>query len=158
MIRLLLRVWRIFPNWVHILVTRIVRPKYVVGISAMVFDERGRILLFKHTYRKLAWGLPGGGLEHREQPRDAIVREFFEETGITIEVQRLLLAESSKFFHHISLVHLCKIIRGEFRESNEISEMQYFDVNDLPPMLFDERDMIRAVHKTLYETPAEGLS
>src|SRR5262245_21820721 len=102
MIRFLLHVWRLFPNWLHVLATRIVRPKYVVGISAMVFDEQGRILLFKHTYRRLAWGLPGGGLEYREQPQDAIAREFFEETGITIEVQRLLLSESSRFYPHIS--------------------------------------------------------
>ena len=89
-------------------------------------------------------------MEFREQPKNAVVREFYEETGMTIEAQRLLLADSSRHFHHVSLVYLCKIIAGEFRESHEISEIQYFDVDNLPPMLFDEKDLIRSVHKDLF--------
>jgi len=150
MIRLLLRIWRLFPLWVHILAARIVRPKFLMAVSALVFNEQGQILLFKHTYRKLAWGMPAGGLEHGEQPVNAIVREFFEETGMEVEVQRLLLAESAQKFHHVSLVYLCKIVAGEFKESNEISEIQYFDVTDLPFMLSDEKDLIRSVHKELF--------
>jgi len=132
------------------LTARIVRPKFLVAVAALVFDDQGRILLFKHTYRKLAWGIPAGGLEHGEQPKDAVVREFFEETGMTIEVQRLLLADSSRHFQHVSLVYLCKISAGEFKESHEISEIQYFDVDNLPPMLFDEKVLLRLVHKDLF--------
>jgi len=123
------------------LTARIVRPKFLVAVAALVFDEQGRILLFKHTYRKLAWGIPAGGLEYGEQPKEAVIREFFEETGMTIEVQRLLLADSSPHFKHVSLVYLCKISAGEFKESHEISAIQYFDVTNLPPMLFDEKDL-----------------
>jgi ADP-ribose pyrophosphatase YjhB (NUDIX family) len=121
-----------------------------MAVAALVFDEHGRILLFKHTYRKLAWGIPTGGLEHGEQPRDGIIREFMEETSMTIEPQRLLLAHSSPYFRHVSLVYLCRVIAGEFRESDEISEIQYFEVDNLPPMLFDEKDLIRSFHKELF--------
>jgi len=121
-----------------------------MAVAALVYDEQGRILLFKHTYRKLAWGIPAGGLEFKEQPKDAIVREFFEETGMTVEVVNLLLADSSRHFQHVSLIYLCRIIAGEFKESHEISEIQYFDVNNLPPMLFDEKDLIRSFHKDLF--------
>src|SRR5215510_13266712 len=110
MIRILLRIWGLFPFWVRMLAARIVRPKFLTAVAALVFDEQGRILLFKHTYRKLPWGIPAGGLEFKEQPKDAIIREFFEETGMTIEVTDLLLADSSPHFHHVSLVYLCKII------------------------------------------------
>ena len=65
----------------HLLAARIVRPKFLMAVAALVFDEQGRILLFKHTYRKLAWGIPAGGLEFREQPKDAIVREFLKRPG-----------------------------------------------------------------------------
>ena len=150
MIKTLLRIWRIFPLWFQTLVSRVVRPRFRMAVAALVFDEHGRILLFKHTYRKLAWGIPAGGLEFKEQPKDAIVREFFEETGMTVEVVNLLLADSSPYFHHVSLVYLCEIVAGEFRESHEISEIQYFDVDNLPPMLFDEKDLIRSVHKDLF--------
>jgi 8-oxo-dGTP diphosphatase len=150
--RILLRIWRIFPAWVHTLAARLLRPRFRVAVAALVFDEQGRILLFKHTYRKLAWGIPVGGLEYGEQPEQGVIREFFEESGITIKVERLLQADSSKYDRHISLIYLCKIINGEFKESHEVSEMRYFDIENLPRMMFDEKDLIRSVHQTLWST------
>ena len=150
MMRTLLRLWRYFPQWAHVLASRILRPQFQMAVSALIFDGQQRVLLFKHTYRKFEWGIPAGGLEYNEQPQAAIMREVHEETGMTVSVERLLLAESSKRIRHVSLVYLCTIVSGEFRESHEISEIQYFAVNDLPPMLFDEKDLIRAVHKDLF--------
>jgi len=146
-----LRIWRTLPMWVHVLAMRIYRPRFRAAVAAMIFDEQGRILLFKHTYRKFEWGIPAGGLEYGEQPDKAIVREFFEETSMQIEVQKLLLAESSQEDHNISLIYLCKIVSGTFKESVEVSEMKYFDVNDLPQMLFAEKRLIHLVHRSLKE-------
>ena len=129
--------------WIHVLAMRTYRAKFRAAVAAMVFDEQGRILLFKHTYRKFEWGIPAGGLEYNEQPDQAIVREFFEETGMELQVEKLLLAESSKEDRNISLIYLCTILSGTFKESHEISEMKYFDVNDLPQMLFAEKNLIR---------------
>jgi len=129
--------------WMHVLAMRIYRPKFRAAVAAMIFDAQGRILLFKHTYRKFKWGIPAGGLEYGEQPEKAIVREFYEETGMQIKVNKLLLAESSLEDHNISLIYLCTIVSGSFKESPEISEMKYFDVNDLPQMLFAEKELIK---------------
>jgi 8-oxo-dGTP diphosphatase len=148
--RTLLRVWGKFPIWVHLLAARLFRPRFRVAVAALVFDEQKRILLFRHTYRKLAWGIPVGGLEYGEQPEQGVIREFFEESGLAIEAERLLQADSSKHDHHISLVYLCRIVSGEFRESHEVSEMEYFHVDNLPPMLFDEKNLIREVHAGLW--------
>jgi 8-oxo-dGTP diphosphatase len=93
-------------------------------------------------------------LEHREQPADAIVREFFEEAGMQIKIEKLFTAVSAKEDHHITIVYLCKIVSGEFKPSLEVSEMKYFDVNDLPQMLFAEMNLIRSVYKNLKETTA----
>lgn len=152
--RFLLRVWLISPQWVHILASRIMRPRFRMAVSALVFDDQKRILLFRHTYRKLEWGIPTGGLEYWEQPHEAVAREFFEETGLTIAVRRLLMADSSKYDRHVSLVYLCDIVGGEFKASDEVCEMKYFDVEHLPPMLFDEKDLIRSVYKDLFGTSA----
>ena len=149
----LLRLWRKFPLWVHILASRIVRSKFRVAVAAMIFDEQGRVLLFKHTYRKFEWGIPAGSLEYNERPENAIVREFFEETGMQIQAQELLLADSSKHDHHVSLIYLCRIVDGTFKESLEISEMKYFDVNELPPLLFTEKVLIRRVAGRLNQIP-----
>jgi len=123
----------------------------------MIFDEQGRILLFRHTYRKFEWGIPAGGLEYGEQPEKAIVREFFEETGMQIKVEKLLLAESSKEDHNISLIYLCEITSGTFKESNEISEMKYFEVNKLPKMLSAEKNLINMVANKLRETQSSEV-
>ena len=142
MAKTLLQIWRALPMWIHVLAMRMVRAKFRAAVAAIIFDDKGRILLFKHTYRKYEWGLPAGGLEYGEQPQNAIVREFFEETGMELQVERILLAESSKEDRNISLIYLCTIVSGAFKESNEISEMKYFDVNDLPQMLLAEKKLI----------------
>jgi len=136
---------------------RIFRPKFRAAVAAMIFDEQGRILLFRHTYRKFEWGIPAGGLEYGEQPEKAIVREFFEETGMQIKVEKLLLAESSKEDHNISLIYLCEITSGTFKESNEISEMKYFEVNKLPKMLSAEKNLINMVANKLRETQSSEV-
>lgn len=143
MMKRLLPIWRTLPMWIHVLVMRIYRAKFRASVAALIFDEQARILLFKHTYRKFEWGIPAGGLEYNEQPANAIVREFFEETGMQIQVEKLLLAESSKEDRNISLIYLCKIVSGTFKESSEISEMKYFNVNNLPLMLFAEKNLIQ---------------
>ena len=131
---------------------KLVRPRFRAAVAAVIFDEQGRILLFKHTYRKFEWGLPAGGLEHNEQPIDAIKREFFEETGMQIQVERLLTAVSAREDHHIGMIYLCKIVSGEFKESLEISDMKYFPVNELPElMLTTEKELIKWVVKEIKE-------
>jgi ADP-ribose pyrophosphatase YjhB (NUDIX family) len=145
MIKTLLRIWRAMPAWLHFLAARLVRARFRAAVAALIFDGQGRILLFKHTYRKWQWGIPAGSLEYHEQPADAIVREFREETSMQIQVEKLLTAISAKEDHHVTIVYLCKITGGEFRESIEVSEMQYFDVDNLPDMLLAEKDLIRQV-------------
>ncbi|GAB4500304.1 MAG: hypothetical protein OHK003_19980 [Anaerolineales bacterium] len=149
MIKSLMNLWRLLPMWVHVLVTRLTQPKFNAGVSALVFDEQGRVLLFKHTYRKYEWGIPGGALEYGEQPIEAVMREFHEETGMRIEVKRLLRVASAREFPHLGITYLCKITGGEFKSSHEILEMKYFDVNNLPMMLFAEKDLIHWAVKIL---------
>ena len=40
------------------------------------------------------WTLPGGGLDFGEDPEDAVVREFREETGLVVKVDKLVKVHS----------------------------------------------------------------
>ena len=62
------------------------------------------------------WTLPGGGIDHGEHPEDSLRREVHEETGLTIEVRRILGVVSRHFtgpsprgeiedFHGLHLVY-----------------------------------------------------
>ena len=63
---------------------------YAVGI------ENGRVLLARCVSPSgdTHWTLPGGKVEHAEDPFDAVVREVAEETGCEAVVERLLGVDS----------------------------------------------------------------
>ncbi|WP_378738310.1 NUDIX hydrolase [Nocardia brasiliensis] len=57
---------------------------------------RSRVLLVRHVVGsgETTWTLPGGGVEHAEDPFDAVTRELREETGYEGMVDRLLGVDS----------------------------------------------------------------
>lgn len=60
-----------------------------LGAASVITDPTGAILLVHHDYGERNWEIPGGVLEARESAQDAARREALEETGITLEVERL---------------------------------------------------------------------
>ncbi|WP_329035081.1 NUDIX domain-containing protein [Streptomyces sp. NBC_01725] len=58
--------------------------------------EDGRVLLARHVSPngESNWTLPGGRVEHAEDPFDAVIREVGEETGCDAVVERLLGVDS----------------------------------------------------------------
>jgi 8-oxo-dGTP diphosphatase len=56
---------------------------YRISVKASIKDAAGHVLLLQE--KNGSWELPGGGLEHGENPREALSREIQEETGLTVE-------------------------------------------------------------------------
>ena len=123
-----------------------IRPKYRVAVTAMIFDDKGRILLCEHTYRKFhPWGLPGGGLEYGETPQNGVRREVREETGLEVQVEKLLDAVSAETHRHVNLIYLCKIVGGAFKPNVEISQTRFFSLDKLPSLVPTEQTLIERI-------------
>ncbi len=59
-----------------------------VEASGCYCEFEDKILLLKRQVHKPygnTWGVPGGKLERGETPRDAVIREVFEEVGVSVE-------------------------------------------------------------------------
>ena len=57
--------------------------------GGILADEDGRVLLQLRGDKK-TWAIPGGAMELGETSLQAAVREFYEETGISVEAKRLM--------------------------------------------------------------------
>ena len=64
---------------------------WIGGVRVVILDNRNRMLMVKqeHEDREI-WMVPGGGIEEGESSADAAVREIKEETGLDIEVGKLI--------------------------------------------------------------------
>jgi ADP-ribose pyrophosphatase YjhB (NUDIX family) len=129
---ILLKIWRIFPNWLQIIAARLIRPLFQVFSAAVIFNEQGQILLVRMTYQRYhPWGIPGGGLDYGEQPEHTVVREMMEETGMKVVVRKLLFAKTW-VPARVGMYYLCRITEGEFQPSDEVDMIGYFSKDNLP--------------------------
>jgi 8-oxo-dGTP diphosphatase len=112
-------------------------PKYVVGVSGLIRDDQGRILLLRHTYRRdKPWGLPGGGLKPGESLEECLLREVHEETGMNVEIVHMLSGAAHPDRRLVDMIFSCRLLPGEslatFRPNAEIAEARWFARDELP--------------------------
>lgn len=110
------------------------RKPTLIGVRALVIrgDE---VLLIRHRGGPKPWGLPGGGVERHERLVEAARREVYEETGMAVEVERLLGvydAFSNQIVNYVA-VFICRP-QGEPNPppSLEIEKAEYFPLRQLP--------------------------
>ena len=90
---------------------------------AMIFNNKGEILLLDNDYNhKLDF--PGGGIEIWETSIEAVKREVWEETGLTVTVGGLIHADdaffmtpSKKHWHTIKFYYRATIMDGTLRNT-----------------------------------------
>jgi ADP-ribose pyrophosphatase YjhB (NUDIX family) len=89
-------------------------------------QQGGAVLLTRFSSRGFhsgQWGLPGGGVEHGEHPRDTVVRELREETGLDCVVGDLVTVDDVRVrgtapsgrdeeFHSIAIVYAATVADG----------------------------------------------
>ncbi|WP_233899271.1 NUDIX domain-containing protein [Pseudonocardia dioxanivorans] len=102
-------------------------PRVQRVAAYVVCVEDGRVLLTRLTPALGSrWTLPGGGLEHGEDPLDTAVREAAEETGLDVRVDDLLTVDSlhvvrdhtgAEIDHHaIRIIYSGTVVGGTLRD------------------------------------------
>ncbi|MEU0558269.1 NUDIX domain-containing protein [Dactylosporangium maewongense] len=111
------------------------------GVSGIVVDDRGRLLLARRSDTG-GWAVLAGVVEPGEQPADAVVREVREETGVEVRVERLLGVAMHPVHYpngdrceYLNVTFLCSVAGGTATVNDDESlEVGWFDPADLPPM------------------------
>lgn len=118
------------------------------SVAAVVVTADDRVLLIKRRDVPI-WVLPGGGVDNNESPEEAVVREVWEETGVSVSIVRQV-AVYTPINRLTNITHLfeCTPISGELRTGNETRQLGYFNVNSMPqPFFYIHSDWIADVQK-----------
>jgi 8-oxo-dGTP diphosphatase len=107
------------------------KAQFTIGAFGIIFDEQKRVLLVHRRDYDL-WNLPGGTLEVFESPINAVIREVKEETGLEVEVSKLLGIYNKENKNDIVFSFLCEVISGKITLNDEADKIEYFEVGKLP--------------------------
>jgi 8-oxo-dGTP pyrophosphatase MutT (NUDIX family) len=131
------------PEFVVALRTRIGHaPLPLNGVIAVVLDDHDRVLLGRRSDTS-DWALITGCLEPGEQPADGARREVFEETGVTVQVERLLsiealdlsVAPNGDQVYWLAIGFRCRLVAGDARVNDDESvEVGWFAPDALPAL------------------------
>jgi ADP-ribose pyrophosphatase YjhB (NUDIX family) len=113
-----------------------------------------KVLLVKERSDGM-WSLPGGFADVNESPSDAVVRETLEESGFLVKPVSLLTVwdrlkhDQPLVWPHIyKCVFHCDVISGEGKPNIEISDIDFFSMDKLPPLSMPRITLLQM--KTLY--------
>ena len=107
-------------------------PKLAV---AGVVPYHGGVLLLRRAQHDVAhgrWILPGGHVDQGEVVPQAALREVAEETGLTVEMGRLLGIYSYAGNPVVLVVYLIHPVKGELVASPEALELTTFSQERIP--------------------------
>ncbi len=107
-----------------------------LGVRLLVENEKGEVLLVRHTYVD-GWYLPGGGVERGETAEAAARKELLEETGFKVGENLILLGvyknlSASKRDHVLLFRVLDWTEAVKFSSNKEIAEIGFFARDALP--------------------------
>ena len=105
-------------------------PKHSVSVAGIVVRDDGRILAVQRR-DNARWEPPGGVLELGETFEEGVRREIAEETGITVEVQRLTGAYKNLTRGVVALVFRCRPTAGDATATDESQHVQWLTADQV---------------------------
>ena len=124
----------------------------VVGSSAVVTDDEGRILLQRRGDSG-NWALPGGVMDIGETLAQSAIREVKEETGFEVHIDRIIgiysdpghvfAYDDGEVRQEFSICLACTITGGAMLVSSESTAVEFFPIADLSDLRMHESIRIR---------------
>ena len=138
-------------------------PTAKVDIRGIALSEQNKILLVKESVDG-KWSLPGGWGDIGYSPKETIVKEFKEETGLDILAMSLLAVFDKKNHPHppqpfyvYKMVFSCKILSEKITKGFDVLDVQYFDIENLPELSEDRilKSQIEMLYKRILSDDKE---
>lgn len=113
-----------------------------------IFNDKGEVLLQKRADSN-KWGFPGGAVEIGETPQMAAIREVKEETGLDVEVDRLIGVYTELDMEYpngdkaqsICVAFELKVVGGELSCANdETLSLKYFSLDNTPALFCKQHE------------------
>jgi 8-oxo-dGTP diphosphatase len=122
------------------------KPEAAIG--ALVLKDQ-KVLLVKRSQSpsKGLWALPGGKINLGETLQQAVMREVFEETGVSvIPLQPIYSFDSihkdgkgNTQFHYVIVDLLAEYKGGELKAGDDAAEVGWFSLQDLKRISVNEK-------------------
>ncbi|MBP6889557.1 MAG: NUDIX hydrolase [Candidatus Pacebacteria bacterium] len=133
-----------FSKHFQLHVIRLFQDQFLVGVTGLIFNEKDEVLLFKHTYRQRAWSLPGGYMNQKEHPKEALVREIKEESGFSVSIDWRMKVRTDRETARLDIAYIGTYIGGAFVSSEEVSEARFCSLQNLPSIRRDQLFLIES--------------
>jgi ADP-ribose pyrophosphatase YjhB (NUDIX family) len=110
--------------------------------SVFIFDADHRVLLAKRAVEpfKGKWDVPGGFLEYGEDPETGAYREIIEETSLNIEITDFVGIFMDTYGPEgeatLNIYYTARRLSGEAVPQDDVAELKWFPLDDLPQMAF----------------------
>jgi len=114
--------------------------------ASVLIESDGKVLLTrrKHNPQKGMWVPPGGFVDWDEDPRRAAIRECEEETGLKVEITKLVdvissvdHAEFQEGGASMVIFFRARIVGGALAANDDADEAAYFGPDELPELAFE---------------------
>ncbi|MFI6507046.1 NUDIX domain-containing protein [Streptosporangium sp. NPDC050855] len=128
------RLWRLTNGSLQWRVLWFRNAKFMVGVTGIVRDRDGRVLLLRHRFWPEGgqWGLPTGYAKASETFEDTVRREVLEETGLTVRVGGIAHLKSG-YRLRAEVAYEAEFAGGTIEiDDFEILEAGWFAPDDLP--------------------------
>lgn len=113
-----------------------VTPK--IDVRGAVIRDNKILLIQERADGK--WAMPGGWADLGNAPASVAEREVWEESGFRVKAEKVVAVidanriQPMEFYHAYKIIFLCTLLGGEPRTSYETLAVDFFDLNDLPPL------------------------